>query len=400
MPEEEKPYRVYRGGRTKGKVPAPSGPGRGRRAEAEKPATGARYRGPNAKRALKRVAWRRWLPIGFAVLLVLFVVWGVFSYLAIGSGVSDANDRLPADARAALAKQSGLLLQHSTTILVLGTDNSNVAGRTGDDHSDSIQLVRTDPSHHRIAYLSIPRDLRVPIPGAGDEKINAAMQIGGPALAIKTVSEFTGIPVDHVIVVNFGDFKDLIDAVGGVTIDVPKPILSNRFDCPYATAQKCQAWPGWRFRKGSQHMNGERALIYSRVRENLLDPSENDLTREARQQAVTDAVMSKLTSPFTLAKLPFDGKSFVKPLATDLSAWQLIQLGWVKFRAGNGSALHCRLGGDGDPGGTTDIIPNEDDRSVIAMFTGQSAPQPPPPATDTERFPPGCDVGHVLQSSG
>jgi LCP family protein required for cell wall assembly len=397
MSQDEKPYRVYRGGRTKGKVPAPAGPGRGRRAGAEKPAGGARFRGPNAKRVLKRVAWRRWLPVGLAVLLVLFVVWGITSYIAIGSGVSDANDRLPADARAALAKQSGLLLQHSTTILVLGTDNSDVGGRTGDDHSDSIQLVRTDPSHHRIAYLSIPRDLRVPIPGAGDEKINAAMQIGGPALAIKTVSEFTGIPVDHVIVVNFGDFKQLINAVGGVTINVPKPILSNRFDCPYATAQRCQAWPGWRFRKGSQHMNGERALIYSRVRENMLDPAENDLTREARQQAVTDAVMSELISPLTLAQLPFDGKSLVKPLATDLSTWELIQLGWLKFRAGNGSALHCRLGGDGDPGGTTDIIPNEDDRSVIAMFDGQSAPQPPPPATDSERFPPGCDVGHVLQ---
>jgi LCP family protein required for cell wall assembly len=400
MPQDEKPYRVYKGGRTKGKVPAPSGPGRGRRAEAEKKAGGAHFRGPNAKRVLKRVAWRRWLPIAVAVLFVLFIVWAVTSYIAIGSGVSEANSRLDADARAALAKQNGLLLQHSTTILVLGTDNSTIGGRTGDDHSDSIQLVRTDPSHHRISYLSIPRDLRVPIPGAGDEKINAAMQIGGPALAIKTVSEFTGIPIDHVIVVNFANFKDLIDALGGVTINVPRPILSNRFDCPYGTAQRCQEWPGWRFRKGSQHMNGERALIYSRVRENLLDPAENDLTREARQQAVTDAVMSELISPVTLAQLPFEGTSLVKPLTTDLSTWQLIQLGWVKFRAGNGSALHCRLGGDADPGGTTDIIPNDDDRNVISMFEGQSAPQPPPPATYTERFPPGCEVGHVLQSSG
>jgi LCP family protein required for cell wall assembly len=397
MAEDEKPYRVYRGGRQKGKVPAPGGPGRSRRAEAEKPAPGAQFRGPNAKRILKRVSWRRWVPIGLAVLLVLFVVWGVTSYIAVASGVSDANKRLDTDARAALAKQGGILLQHSTTILLLGTDNSAIGGRTGDDHSDSIQLVRTDPSHHRISYLSIPRDLRVPIPGAADEKINAAMQIGGPALAIKTVSQFTGIPIDHVIVVNFADFKDLINAVGGVTIDVPKPILSNRFDCPYATSARCEAWPGWRFAKGSQHMNGERALIYSRIRENTLDPGENDLTREARQQAVTDAVMSKLTSPWTLAQLPFDGASLLKPLATDMSAWQFIQLGWVKFRAGNGSALHCRLGGDGDPGGTTDIIPNEDDRSVIAMFEGESAPQPPPPATSTERFPPGCEVGHVLQ---
>ena len=67
------------------------------------------------------------------------------------------------------------------------------AGREGDRHSDSIMLVRTDPSKHRIAYLSIPRDLRVPIPGYGDAKINAAFQIGGAPLAIKTITEFTGV---------------------------------------------------------------------------------------------------------------------------------------------------------------------------------------------------------------
>src|SRR5437764_609725 len=84
------------------------------------------------------------------------------------------------------------------------------------------------------------------------------------ALAIE---EFTGLDVNHVIVVNFGDFKDLIDALGGVDVNVPKPIRSNRFDCPYPTQARCQKWQGWRFPKGMQHMGGERALIYSRIRE-------------------------------------------------------------------------------------------------------------------------------------
>ena len=100
---------------------------------------------------------------------------------------------------------------------------------------------------------------------------------------------FTGIPIQHVVIVDFNSFKDLIDAEGGITVDVPRKILSNRFDCPYATAQRCQEWQGWRFDKGKQHMDGERALIYSRIRENRLDPSENDLTRGARQQAVAQA---------------------------------------------------------------------------------------------------------------
>ena len=107
------------------------------------------------------------------------------------------------------------------------------------------------------------------------------------------------------MVVNFADFKDLIDALGGIDVNVPKAIRSNRFDCPYATQARCDQWPGWRFQKGTQHMNGERALIYSRIRENVLDPSETDFTRGARQQAVLNAVASKFTSLGTLARMPF-----------------------------------------------------------------------------------------------
>ncbi len=83
-------------------------------------------------------------------------------------------------------------------------------------------LVRTDPSHHRLAYLSIPRDLLVAGPGVGNTKINASYQAGGAALAIKTVQRRSpASPIDHVVVVDFNSFKDLIDAEGGITINVP-----------------------------------------------------------------------------------------------------------------------------------------------------------------------------------
>ncbi len=251
-------------------------------------------------------------------------------------------------------------------------------------------LMRTDPARHRIYYLSIPRDIEVPIPGNGTQKINAAMQIGGPALAIKTIHAFVGIPINHVVVVNFAQFKDLIDRLGGITIDVPKPILSDRFDCPYGTAARCLKWPGWRFAKGPQHMNGERALIYSRVRVNQLDPSESDVTRGARQQAVMQAVLSKFTSPGILFDLPFDGSSLVKPLTTDMSADDLLAFAWAKFRASNSGDVHCRLGGDFGAGGTG--APSEDNPATIAMFLGLSAPQPP-----TSTYGPGCEIGHTLQ---
>ena len=390
MAPDPKPYRLYRGGRVKGKVPAPARPGRVPRTGRGDGASVPDYRGPGALPRRRRLTRGR-LILLIILLLVLFVIaWGIASWLSFSSGVADANKRLDPNTKLALTHQGGLLFSHSTTVLLLGTDNAQIGGREGDRHSDSILLLRTDPSHHRLYYLSIPRDLVVPIPGAGTQKINAAFQVGGPALAIRTIHDFTSLPINHVVVVNFADFKDLINALGGVDVNVPKAIRSNHFDCPYATQARCDQWKGWRFAKGTQHMNGERALIYSRIRENLLDPSETDFTRTARQQAVINAVTSKLTSFSTLFHMPFSGSSYVKPLTTDLTAGQLLQLGWVKFRANESSSVHCRLGGDFGGGGTG--APSEDNPATIAMFLGRSAPQAP-----TGQFDPGCVVGHELQ---
>jgi polyisoprenyl-teichoic acid--peptidoglycan teichoic acid transferase len=396
MAREEKPYRVYRGGRAKGKVPTPGlrpprVERRGVKRRGGDSGTGqVEYRGPGAPTGQRKVRWGRRISLGLVVLLVLIIVWAVASWFAFSGGVSDANKRLDQNAKLALTSQSGLVLSHPTTILMLGTDNARVGGREGDMHSDSIMLLRTDPSHHRLYYLSIPRDIEVPIPGVGTAKINAAFQNGGPALAIRTIRQFTGLEIDHVMVINFADFKDLIDALGGIEVTVPEAIRSNRFDCPYGTQARCDKWPGWRFQKGKQHMSGSRALIYSRIRENLLNPAETDVTRGARQQDVLNAVAQKFTSFGVLMRMPFSGGSFAKPLTTDLTASQLVQLGWAKFRASNSGSVHCRLGGDLGGGGTGS--PSEDNPATIAMFLGRSAPQPP-----TDPFGPGCVTGHVLK---
>lgn len=376
MPGEEKPYRVYRGGRVKGKVPAPPQPKPERAAKPDGKGR-FRYKGPGAPKRRRRGSWPRRIAVGLIVLVVLVAVWGFASWLSFRGGVADANKRVDAATRASLDHQSGLLLSNPTTTLLLGTDHSNLSSRQGDEHSDSIMLVHTDPSRHRVVFLSIPRDLWVPIPGHGTQKINAAYQIGGPPLAVQTIRDFTGLPIDHIAIVDFGSFQSLIDAIGGVTIQNPSPILSNRFDCPYPTQQRCQQWQGWRFAKGTLHLDGHQALIYSRVRENRLNPSETDITRGERQQRVLQALASQLTSIGTLVKLPWIGGTLLKPLSTDLSTWQFLQLGWLKFR---GHTLHCRLGGDPTQIAGQDVLqPNETNRQVMATVTGQSAPQPPPP---------------------
>jgi LCP family protein required for cell wall assembly len=379
MADGEKPYRVYKGGRAKGKVPTATRPERQQEGKDRRAKTSGRPR------------WGRRIGLIVLLLFVLLVVWTVASYLSFRAGVTDANARLPKAVEAGLAPQEGALASKPSLTLLLGTDGDKTAARSDARRSDSILLVRTDPGRHRLAYLSIPRDLRVEIPDHGTYKINAAYQLGGPALTLRTVRALTGLQANHVVLVDFDDFRTVIDALGGVEIDVPKPILSNRFDCPYATDARCQQWEGWRFEKGTQNMNGKRALIYSRVRENRLDPSENDLTRGERQQAVVEAMTDKLVGPGTFLKLPFIGGDLVKPLTTDLSAGQMLQLGWVRFRANSSRALHCRLGGEPQTiGGESVLIGTEENAAAIAMFTGRSAPQPPPPGT---AYGAGCLVG-------
>jgi polyisoprenyl-teichoic acid--peptidoglycan teichoic acid transferase len=378
MPEEEKPYRVYRGGRTKGRVPiaTPRAPRDTPHDGVEAPRRTREERRQRPKRSWRDHNWKRIILVTVGLIVILMIAWAVTSYLAFRSGVRAADKRLDKRTRAALVHQNGLLLSHPTNILLLGTDHAAKGGRAGLRHSDSIMLLRTDPKHHRLVYLSILRDLRVDIPGYGLQKINAAYQFGGPRLAVKTVRAVTGMPINHIVIVDFANFRELIDKLGGVDIDVPAPILSNRFDCPFKTAAQCARWKGWRFAKGTQHMNGRRALVYSRIRENQLNRSESDATRAERQQSVIQAVGSKLTGLGTLIKLPFIGDSLLKPATTDLSPWQFLQLGWIKFRAGK--ALRCRLGGTSYGGY---IIPDEEKFATLRMVVGKAAPQPPAPGS-------------------
>ncbi|MBA3384549.1 MAG: LCP family protein [Actinobacteria bacterium] len=321
------------------------------------------------------------------MLLLLVLAWALASYFALARALDGANQRL---GPVALDEQNGLFLSDPATTLLLGTDHGPGAGREGAQRSDSIMLVRTDPGRGRTAFLSIPRDLRVDVPGHGFAKINAAFQFGGPNLSVQTIKGFTGLQVNHIVVVDFRNFEQLIDALGGVTIDVPEPILSNRFDCPFATQERCRRWNGWRFPAGEQTMGGRRALVYSRIRENRLDPAENDLTRGERQQAVVRAIGDDMTSFSTLVRLPFLADDLIAPLATDLSSGQFAQLAWVKIRSG--TTLRCRLGGTPTSvGGESFLIGSEENRNVILMFVGGAAPQPPPPGTGL--FGPGCVSG-------
>ena len=372
MARADKPYRVYKGGRAKGGVPTLTR--RPRPTPARPPQDGRppeRYRGPGPVKKERRWGPGRIVFLTVILLILLLIGWTVAGYLSVRSGVKKANERLSPAAKGQLAPQDGLMLSTPSTILVVGSDHSTHPTRRGHQLADSIMVIRTDPDHSTISYLSIPRDLQVEVPGFGHERINSALPAGGLQLMIRTVREAFGFDLNHVILLDMTSFKQVIDAVGGIEVDVREPAVTKH-ECPYASAEKCRRWGGWRFGRGRQHMDGKRARIYARIRNNELNSAEGDLNRTGRQQQVLQATLAKMVSVGAFLRLPFKGDELVSPLTTDLSTPQVFQLGWLRFRASNEGSIYCRLGFTGD---------GDDNAETLLMFMGRSALQRPSAVT-------------------
>ncbi len=158
------------------------------------------------------------------------------------------------------------------TILVLGSDR-----RFGDTklglpaRSDTIIIVRLDPDREATAVLSLPRDLRVPVPGFGTRKINEAYQLGGPKLAVRTVKQLIGLPISHVVNVNFGGFMRAVNRLGCVYVDIDRRYFNdNGGPDGFATID---------LKPGYQKLCGSDSLDFVRFRH-----TDNDFVRAARQQ--------------------------------------------------------------------------------------------------------------------
>jgi LCP family protein required for cell wall assembly len=210
-------------------------------------------------------------------------------------------------------------LTGANTILVLGSDarTEDLAepGSGGPSRADSIMLLRIGGGAN--ATLSIPRDTVVDIPGHGTNKINAAYAFGGPALATRTVKQWLGIEVNHVVEVSFENFPQLIDALGGVTYNggcVHSKINGGRRNG--GTTLKLE--------RGETELNGRQALALARTRKNLCNPSENDLTRARRQQQLVAAMKDKVTSFETFIRLPWVSWAAPRAVRSDMSGPTLL----------------------------------------------------------------------------
>lgn len=215
----------------------------------------------------------------------------------------------------------------SVTVLLLGSDR-----RPGEDvtpRSDAIMVARIDPTRGRVALLSLPRDLYVSIPGHGRNRLNAAYLWGerdgpaggGMALARATVGELLHTPIDYVAVVDFRGFAALVDALGGITVEVEQALIDERF--PTAARGTTTV----RFAAGSQRMDGVTALTYTRVRH-----PDGDLQRGQRQQAVLLAIAQRLRERDDLANLlalEHISAALVGYVQTDLPRERMLELAWA-----------------------------------------------------------------------
>jgi polyisoprenyl-teichoic acid--peptidoglycan teichoic acid transferase len=171
-------------------------------------------------------------------------------------------------------------------ILLLGTDFLPEGEKAS--RSDSQIIVSIDPQTKKITMMSILRDTYVKIPGHRKQKINAANALGGPELAIETISKFTDIPIHYYVQTDFNGFKTVVDSVGGIDVDIKKEIIDKPFKV--------------HFKPGILHMNGVNALKYVRVRKGI--NGGNDYARTQRQREVISLVVQKVKSVYGIYKLP------------------------------------------------------------------------------------------------
>lgn len=210
------------------------------------------------------------------------------------------------------------------TVLVMGIDRR--PGEPFISRTDTMMLLSVNPRTDSVSILSIPRDLYVVIPGRGRDRINTAFvygaqgnnPAGGAALAIQTVEYNLGVSVDHYLMVDFNAFIRAVDAIGGITVDVPYEIYDPQYpDMNYG-------YETLHIPAGEQYFDGALALKYARTRH-----QDSDFYRARRQQQVLFAIRSRILSlgPSELLKQgPYLFQQVEDGIRTDLSLEQIIQL--------------------------------------------------------------------------
>jgi polyisoprenyl-teichoic acid--peptidoglycan teichoic acid transferase len=250
-----------------------------------------------------------------------------------------------------------------TNILLLGKGDQ---GHSGQELTDTIMVLSLDRQSQRVAQISIPRDMRVQIPGYGVAKINSANAHGGVEAARQTVANMLDIPIHYYVVSDFSGIKDLVDAVGGLDVDVKQRLVDANYPCDDNQYKAC----GLRIEPGPQHMNGATALQYVRCRKGTCG---DDFGRADRQQQILNLLRAKLVqwqlliNPTKLAPLT---AALQRTLKTDLGSLQMLLAARAWQKAGDTGqpirlVLHHGPGGYLVSAGGSDLLPADGSFAAI-----------------------------------
>lgn len=251
-------------------------------------------------RKQKRNRGKRILIVLFIMLLFLTAVAAAYFFM------DDILGPKPAEKKVDLMT----VPESKMTIMIMGVDRRNDdAGR-----SDTLMVAAVDPNKKAAAILSIPRDTRVKIEGHGYDKINHAYAFGGHRLSQSSVEDLLGVPIDYYILIDTKAFERIIDAIGGIDINVEKRMY---YEDPWDDDGGLVI----DLRAGLQHMDGKTAIQYVRYRD-----EEGDIGRIARQQKFIKAVMEKISSPSILTKAPAIIGEISSAIDTDMSISKMISL--------------------------------------------------------------------------
>lgn len=285
-----------------------------------------------APRPRRRRRWGRWVLLTFATLLVVALVLGVIAgqrAYAFGQTISTQSP---------LSSQINLSGTDRVNLLVMGFGGGNHPGAY---LTDSMLIISIQPQTNQTALISVPRDLWVQIPPDSGQygKLNSAYTYGlengygaeqagkvaAGDLAARKLSDVSGLSVKYWMTLDFSGFRQLVDALGGVDINVQHSFtaLYPKNDDPSIDA----SWITVQFKAGQQHMDGTRAIQYARAREVIGgDPTEGtDFARSARQQILIKAIVSKMTQVSEWPRLWGAMDALQKSIYTNLSALDLFQ---------------------------------------------------------------------------
>ncbi|MBD8521640.1 LCP family glycopolymer transferase [Lysinibacillus fusiformis] len=234
----------------------------------------------NMKRSKeKRSKKKLWLWI-VGSLLTIFLIFIGTAYFTIQKTMNKINTPLLQTTDAAQLEEKTVIKKEPFSVLMLGVDErKDDSGR-----SDTMIVITVNPEKQTMKMLSIPRDTRTEIVGHDTvDKINHAYAFGGVPMAVDTVENFLNIPIDYYVFINMEGFLQIIDTLGGVTINNDMDLTYDEYHYP----------------KGELTLDGNEALIFSRIR--YEDPR-GDFGRQIRQRQIIEAVMKKASTPSTLLK--------------------------------------------------------------------------------------------------